>query len=299
MTDGDATHENVRYLTGSPQRPAMLRALCESPLRPTELSDRVDATRTTVQRVLSGFVDRGWVVKRDGRYRATPTGRRVRDGYDRLCAEVAGARELAPVAGHLHRLGEDLPPALLTDAAATVATESAPLAPVDRLLGWFEERTDEHVAAVSPVVSRTYADVATAALERDVTLEVVLARSALAAAGTVPEAAGGAATDGTDDPRSTEGPGADEAAPDGGPLPTGNRCDEPSEDLRILVHPGDLSAGLLLGADEVCLCVLDDRNALVALLESGDPDVRAWARRRYESVREAARPLSALARDPS
>ena len=90
MTSDDG-HDGAQYLAGSPVRVAILRALRDDPRRPAELTDAVDATRTTVQRILGGFRERDWVVKRDAAYRVTPTGERVHDAYETLLAEVGRA----------------------------------------------------------------------------------------------------------------------------------------------------------------------------------------------------------------
>src|SRR6056297_3936652 len=97
-------HDGAQYLAGSPVRVAILRALRDDPRRPAALTDAVDATRTTVQRILGGFRERDWVVKREAAYHVTPTGARVYNAYEDLLDEVELAERYGRFAAELERV---------------------------------------------------------------------------------------------------------------------------------------------------------------------------------------------------
>lgn len=254
----DDVHGDVQFLTGSPQRGAVLRELCEAPARPSDLCERVDATRTTVQRILAGFCERDWVVKRDGRYRATGTGRRVADRYAALREEVARAREFGPVAVHLGDVAADLPEAAF-EGEVTAATDRDPLAAVDRLVEWFGNAEGDRVRAVSPIVAQSFNRVAADLIRSGTEIEYVI------------------------DPEVLERSAAD--------FETELEQGVEHEMIRMRVHPESLSYGLLVGASDVMLGAYDEDNNLRATLESSDPEVVEWATERFEALWTAARPL--------
>jgi len=129
----DQGHDGAKYLAGSPVRVAILRTLRRDPRRPADLTAAVDATRTTVQRILAGFRDRDWVVKRGAVYCVTPTGERVHDAYEALLSEIERADRYGQFAADLERVGAEFPPSALASGELTVAADRNPLAVVDRL----------------------------------------------------------------------------------------------------------------------------------------------------------------------
>ena len=171
-------HDGAQYLAGSPVRVAILRALRDDPRRPADLTDAVDATRTTVQRILAGFRERDWVVKRDAAYRVTPTGERVHDAYETLLAEVERGDRYGGFAATLERVGVDFPPEGIADSDITVASDKTPLAVVDRLTELLRESHGDEIRAVSPVVIRQFNDAAAAALDDGASVELIIDRGA-------------------------------------------------------------------------------------------------------------------------
>lgn len=260
MAPEDAVHDDVAFLTGSPQRAAILRALCEGPYRPTDLTDEVDATRTTVQRVLGGFCDRGWAVKRDGRYRATVTGRRVEERYAALRDEVERARELAPLAPHLHRIPDDLPTDALAAADVTVGTDRDPLAPVDRLLAWFGECQADHVRSLSPVVARTYNEAAADLLERGARVDLVIDEATF-------ERSLAEFREATE--RGVE-----------------------HERANVYVTETPVRFGVVVGEETAVLGVYDGDANLKGVIESSDEAFTAWAVETYDRFRAEGVPLA-------
>jgi predicted transcriptional regulator len=264
MEPDEAAFGDVQFLTGSPQRFAVLSALCETPARPCDLRDRVDATRTTVQRILAGFRERDWVYKRDGQYHPTVTGRRVLTRYRSLLTDVERAREFGPVATHLEPIADRFPAALLTESTMTRGTEQDPLAAVSRLIDRFRSAEGE-VRAISPIVSQSFNEVAAELLDSDVEMTLVVDRDVI-----------------------------DRSASD---FPTAFERGIEHGGIDIFVHETPLSFGLLLDDTGCCLAVYDDGNNLRATIESADESVIEWAHVQYERRKERADPLETLVAD--
>lgn len=263
MTEGpdDTAFEDCQFLTGSPQRFAVLAQLRERPARPTDLCDTVDATRTTIQRILAGFSDRQWVVKRDGEYRLTVTGQRVFDQYRALLGEVERARVAGPLAAHLGSIAADLPADLLESARLTTSSEQNPLAAVDRFTDWLHE-VDGDVRAISPIVTSVFNDVAVDLLETGTHIEFIIDYSVL-------ERSESDFSDALQ--RSVE-----------------------HENIDTYVHETPLDVGLALDRSRVCLAAYDDRNNIRAIAESDATAVYDWAETTFDGYRARSEPLSAV-----
>jgi len=259
MGPSETVHDDVRFLTGSPQRHAVLAALAETPARPTDLCERVDATRTTIQRVLAGFGERDWVTKRDGEYHLTLTGRRVFETYRELLDEVRRADEAGQLALHLGPAADDLPAGALETGDVVVGGERNPLAPVQAFTDWFDSVEGE-VRAISPIVAATFNDVGADLLASGVDIEFVIDPSVLKqSAEAFPDAL----------QRGLEHGGID-----------------------IYVHEAALDLGLAVDDGGCCLAAYDEENNLRALLVSDDERTREWALSVYERHRERSEPLA-------
>lgn len=262
MTDEEAIQDDVQFLTGSHHRAAILDVVCDEPLRPTDVCDRVAVTRTTVQRVLSGFVDRQWVQKRDGRYRATVTGYRVNGQYQTLRTVVGRADTLAPLAGHLDEIGDDLPAAAFESGTVTAASDQNPLAAVDRVVEWFTERREAHLRVVTPIVARTFNETVAGLLEGELSIDIVIDEDVLERSAAEFE--------------------------------TALERSKIHESVSTFVHDEPLSAGLLIGPDSGALVAYDETNNVRGLVESADEEFRTWLADRFERIKSRSRPLAAV-----
>ncbi|MFA9515648.1 helix-turn-helix transcriptional regulator [Halopenitus sp. H-Gu1] len=261
MSTPKEVHGDVRYLAGSPGRIAILRVLREEPLRPAEITRRVDSTRTTVQRVLAGFRERCWVCEHNATYQLTPTGEQVYAAYEELLAAAERAREFAPLASHLTSLPEGPPPEAFAAGELTVATSSDPLAPVEDLLDRFEDARGTHVRSISPIVTRTFNEAALDLLETGATIELVIDERVLTA--------------------SAEN------------FPVAFDRAREREDITVQIHPDPLSAGLLAFEGTTCVVAYDDQNALRAILACEDePTVAEWATDWFERLWQRSQPLA-------
>ncbi len=258
MSNGDA-HDGVRYLSGSPARVSILRAIRREPRRPAAITDAVDATRTTVQRVLAGFRERRWVIKREGDYHVTSTGQRVHDAYESLLEEVGRAERFGRFAADLERVGADFPPEGLAHGDLTVADGRDPLAAVDRAVEVIREGVGNDVRALSPIVTQRYNEAAAAALERGARIRLVIDQDVLEAS--VAEF----------------GPATERALWD--------------DRAVVSVATESIDYGLFRQGDRACIVTHDERNNPRCVLESTHPSVLKWADERFERYHADATPL--------
>jgi predicted transcriptional regulator len=261
MTAEDG-HDGAQYLAGSPVRVAVLRALRDDPRRPAALTDAVDATRTTVQRILGGFRERDWVVKRDAVYRVTPTGERVHDAYETLLTEVERGGRYGRFAATVERIGVDFPPEGIPDSDVTVASDQNPLAVVDRLTQLLHESHGGEIRAVSPVVINQFNDAAAEALDDGASVELIIDRDVVDASLAEFE------------------PATDRALDD--------------DDAEVYVSAEPLEYGLFRCDDVACVTAYDDRNNPRCVLESTDSTVVDWVDEAFASLRDDATRLSSV-----
>ena len=261
MTSDDG-HDGAQYLAGSPVRVAVLRALRREPRRPADLTDAVDATRTTVQRILGGFRERDWVVKRDAAYHVTPTGERVHDAYEALLDEVELADRYGGFAADLERVDAGFPAEAVDAGKLTVASDQNPLAAVDRITELLREGCGTEIRAVSPIVIQQFNRAAAAALDAGAEVELVIDRDVVEAS------------------ISDFAPATDRALDD--------------DDATVYVSPDPVEYGLFRRDDVACVTAYDRRNNPRCVLESTDPTVVEWVDDRFESLVAEARKLSAV-----
>lgn len=257
----ELVHGDLQFLTGSPARFAVLSALAESAARPCELRDQVDATRTTIQRILAGYSDRQWVRKVDRQYRLTLTGRRVYERYDALVAETERAREFGPLAQHLGPIGDDLPDVVFEAGRITVSSEQTPLAAVNQLTDWFSD-AEGTVKTVSPIVAAMFNDTAAELLEAGTRIESIIDHNVLERS---EREFDDALARGIDD-----------------------------ESIEFYVSESSLEFGLVVDDRGCCLGAYDDDNNLRVTLVVEDSAAREWALDQFDQCREDATPLEAV-----
>ena len=255
-------HDGAQYLAGSPVRIALLRTLREDPQRPATLTASVEATRTTVQRILAGFRERNWVVKRGAAYHVTPTGQRVHNAYETLLTEIERGEEYGQLAADLERAGADIPPKALAAGELTAAGDRNPFTVVERLTEILSAGHGSEIRAVSPVVIRQFNDAAAAALDADATIDLVIDRKVVETS------------------ISEFGSATERALGD--------------ENAQVYVAPETLSYGLLRSDDIACVTAYDQRNNPRCLLESDESTLVEWVDRRIDSLIDDASPLTAV-----
>ncbi|WP_418281262.1 helix-turn-helix transcriptional regulator [Halorubrum sp. DTA98] len=257
---GHAGHAGAQYLAGSPARVAILRALRTEPRRPAALTDAVDATRTTVQRILAGFRDRNWVIKRDGAYHVTSSGRRVHDAYEDLLTAVDCAERYGSFIAEVERLDDEFPVEGLESGALTVADDRDPLAAVDRVVDLLRASDSDEIRSVSPIVTQRYNEAAAETLDDGARIELIVD-------GDVVEAS-----------VADFGPETDRALAD--------------DDAAVYVAPEPIEYGLFRDDDVACVVAHDERNSPRCVFESSEPEILDWVDDRYAELRASAVPLS-------
>lgn len=131
METDDAPVSAVEFLARSETRVRALETLArEGELSRGDLRERLDATRTTVQRNLDALAERGWVTETDRTYAVTRTGEWIAEDFGDLVETVRQARRLRPV---IERVDPDDLDVDLRDADVAVTTSEPgnPWKPVD------------------------------------------------------------------------------------------------------------------------------------------------------------------------
>ncbi|MFC6735948.1 MarR family transcriptional regulator, partial [Halolamina salina] len=128
-------------------RAEFLRLLRDGPLFKRDIIDRLDTSRSTVDRAVDDLVEAGLVASVDGGYRTTRTGRLVLQRYETLREDIENVIDAASVV--------DAMPAGATLSAATVAKSTARRVDPHDVADLVRETIDgaESVAACLPRLS--------------------------------------------------------------------------------------------------------------------------------------------------
>lgn len=99
-----AAIEDLAYLVRSTNRVRILDALAEEPTTRRALADETGSSRTTLDRIVNEFEDRGWAERlADGRYAATTTGRALSETVGSTVDAVVAIRRLGDAVDWLPR----------------------------------------------------------------------------------------------------------------------------------------------------------------------------------------------------
>lgn len=255
------TIEHVSFLARSEPRVRLLKEIYEQQvIEKNELRERVDASRTTVQRNLDALEERGWIEGDNRTYTITPSGQPVTEQLLRLLDTVYAARRLQPFLEFAPHEQFDLDFHRLATADITVADETDPYAPVNRHVALMEDA--DHFRCLLPAVGLQPMMVArTCVLEHGNRHEVIL---------------------------------------DPGVADTVRTVDVyrdvlvdlvSSDRARLLVSDDPVPFYLGLADDVVQIGVGDDEGTPRGLVESDASDVRRWANRTYSEYRDDATPM--------
>lgn len=138
----ESSLEAVRFLASSANRVQVLTALVDRRATRRELQEDVDASRSTVARILDEAETRGWVDSEGSRYWLTPLGESMVTDFRSYLETVEGHE-------HLGDMVNKLPPPVfslefrhLRDAEVTEPTMADQTAPFTRAFELFREATD-------------------------------------------------------------------------------------------------------------------------------------------------------------
>lgn len=86
--------EDLDYLSRSPSRIRVLERISDSPRSRHDLKQHVEASRTTLSRILADFEEREWITRTNGLYRTTPEGDIVASEVRRALNNMDAAKQL-------------------------------------------------------------------------------------------------------------------------------------------------------------------------------------------------------------
>lgn len=126
----DEITERIDFLASSRNRVDVLRTLDrEGSLSKRGVRDRIDASRSTVKRVLDALVERNWAAEIDGEYRITPVGTAMLSAYTEFREDVRTVESVAPVFRWLPEVDVGFDLRELADPTVVVPEEGEPYAP--------------------------------------------------------------------------------------------------------------------------------------------------------------------------
>ncbi|NHN60875.1 MULTISPECIES: winged helix-turn-helix domain-containing protein [Halorussus] len=252
--------EDIEFLARSATRVQLMDALRrEGELSKRELRERMDASRTTVQRNLEALEDRGWVRNSNRAYSLATCGELIAREFTGLRDTVSATERLQPVLKWLDRSELDLDLRLLSEADIVTASEGDPWAMVNRHVKRLREA--ESVRAILPL---------TGLHAMEVTRDRVLddgARVEFIGTSNVVDT-----LQASSDYRKIYDD-----------LMKSERFDLYSTDEETLYYLGIL--------DEIVQIGVDEDGEPRALLETTDSDVHGWARDSYEAHLTRAQPV--------
>lgn len=247
--------EQIRFLSASEHRVAMLRSLASESLSPAQLRDRHDVSRATVHRVLDSFEEFGWVRQSDDGYVTTSAGRIVLERFGSVRDAAAEVEDLSDFLSEFERAHEL--PLPLDEYHVVTATRSDPHAAIEyfaRSVPTDASRLLALLPAVVPIFNRACEPL----FERGASIQFVLSRSA------------------------------DETSRNSYPADFERALS--SDSLSLFVSPETFRFGLTVFDDDVFLGGHDEQGYLRTCLHSADDDLRDWASSVFRTFRNDATP---------
>lgn len=252
----DSPLDDVAFLARSENRVAILRALAEGSATRTDLGESTGVGRITLGRVLGDFVERGWIVREGESYEITLVGELVADAFDDVVEAAETARTFKDVIKWVPVEQMDFDLRRLSDADLVLPTPNDPFASLRRAQQGLES-TESLQLVTNATAEETIEVMARRAAAGELSLSVVI---------------------------------------DGETLDVVTADSTTRDRLRTILssggevyrHEGPIPYIVAVLDDVVHIGVDDEAGVNVALIESADPDVRAWAVDIAESYREEA-----------
>ncbi|MDS0474770.1 transcriptional regulator [Natrinema sp. 1APR25-10V2] len=252
--------ETLEFVTRSPCRIRILETLRDGdPVSRDTLQDEVDVVRTTLQRNLTGLIERGLIRERDRRYEITPAGSLAAAGVSTALERVGAADRLRPVLERLPATEFGFDIERLVDATVIEATTANPYAPVNYHA---DSLTDvDHVRMLLPATGANSLESSRGSIDAGATFDVIATTSVAETLQTEPSVADEFATIADDD------------------------------GVSLSVVEDEISFFLGVIDDAVQIGVHNDSGMPTALLETTDDDVREWAIDRFEAIKRRSTPI--------
>ena len=249
--------DHITFLADSPNRIAVLEALQSGPRERNDLQETIDVSRSTINRILDGLANRGWIARDGHRCRITPSGRNVTAQFTTLLETIEGDWRLHDVVHWLPTETPGFDTKLFADATITTADPSAPYRPMERLmeLGESSESTRTRSFGTRPLPG--YFD--QWELRGGTTAEIIFSPLVVEAL------------------RQSPPEGTAELLANG--------------DLVFRVHE-DLPCGLTLYEGSVALCGYDPTSGMLhAVVDTDAPNALEWAESLYETYCSESEPI--------
>jgi predicted transcriptional regulator len=256
----EETLAEIEFLALSANRVTVLAALAEAPHSRSELAELTGASQATLGRILGDFEERHWVERAPDGYEATATGRLVAEEFDGLLSVLDTERQLRPVVDYLPTDAMAFDFRHLADATITMPSETRPNAPLQRLLELL--RGADSVTAFSHAFNDQSLSAVTDRLDT-ISFQAVLSPAAIDSLTADAELRG--------------------------------RLREvvDAETATIGVYAGEIPLAVTIVDGVVHMLVRDGRGVLQAAIDTDNPTVREWAKRRFEHYRVQSEPLTA------
>ncbi len=251
---------DIGYLAGSAVRTSLVERLTAGSAQPADLVAHTGASRTTVHRTLNELVDRGWVRRVDDGYAITGTGELALETY---CEARCRFRTLDRFEPFLEVV-DDVPGIdleWLEGADLETESDENPHRPIERYADELATVDGEEFYGVTPVITRRFIDVHEPIIRDGTTANLVISDETLRAV-------------------------ADR-------YPRRLRESLEFDNYELYAIDETPSMGTTIYGETVFLGAYDDRRRLVAVVESTDPDLRAWATDCYQRLRESATRVTA------
>ena len=256
--------ENIEFLARSEHRLGVLSQLAEGTCTRHELCTATGASSPTIGRILSDFDDRRWTVRDGSTYALTPLGEFVANRFADLHDAMETERELRDVWKYIPREMEGFTVDLFADAVVSYPGSEYPYEPVERVSHLIEETTRMRGFGTTVFKSVNNETVCRCVLD-GMEYEYIYSPEVLRL--TIewnPERVANAAS-----------------------------C----ENCTILLHdnlPDRDRCGLGIFDDRIGICCHNsETGALEAVIDTDNPDARAWAVSVFNRYRDEARPLPA------
>ena len=151
----DDTLEDVAYLSRSGNRFQVLELIATKPHTSRDLRGVIDASRSTIRRILAELVERGWAERTtDGDFVATVTGEHVVTAVTPLVESMQAIRELGEALAWLPSDGLSIDLRHFSDATVRRASPNSPVAEASYLHDRLRDAsTFTNLASIGPPLS--------------------------------------------------------------------------------------------------------------------------------------------------
>lgn len=261
--------EMIEFMARSPTRISVMKVLAgaEEPLSQRDVHEQISASRSTLGRTLDQMAAFDWILETPDGYRLSAFGAQICREFESLIDALQVADRYSPLLGTLPAEVLDFDLGLLEEAEITEATPATPFAPVERAIEI--RRASESVRELTPVLVKESTRRLRERIRRATPaepIEIVVPGDLLEHVQEDPQYASLMETV------------------------------VASDTAQVYAYPGDIPWLLSLLDGCILFGTFDDDGRPVALIETDNPEIIAWAESRYDRYLAAADRVSHLQR---